>query len=96
MIYKTLKLSNLCVTMKKPKKKAIGRPRVYGDEEVVLTNFRFSRSLLDDIEAAKHALGLPSTAEVVRKALAAYLEVNGSAIRDYKRLREKHGTAGRE
>jgi hypothetical protein len=77
--------------MKKPKKRAIGRPRVYGEEGVVLTNFRFSRSLLDDIEAAKHALALPSTAEVVRKALAAFLEANGSAIRDYKRLREKHG-----
>ena len=79
--------------MKKPKK-TIGRPRIYGDEEVVLTNFRFSRSLLDDIEAAKHALGLPSTAEVVRKALAAYLEANEAAIRDYKRLREKHGVSG--
>jgi hypothetical protein len=80
--------------MKKPKKKAIGRPKRYGDEEVVLANFRFSRSLLDEIEAAKHALGLPSTAEVVRKALAAYLDANGSAIRDYKRLREKHGQLG--
>jgi hypothetical protein len=79
--------------MKKPKK-AIGRPRVYGDEEVVLTNFRLSRSLLDDIEAAKHALGLASTAEVVRKALAAFLDANEAAIRDYKRLREKHGGSG--
>jgi len=61
--------------MTKPKK-AIGQPKVYGDEEVILTNFRFSRSLLDEIEAAKHALGLPSAAEVVRKALAAYLETN--------------------
>ena len=81
--------------MKKPNK-AIGRPKVYGDEEVILTNFRFSRSLLDQIQAARHALGLPSTAEVVRKALAAYLEANEAAIRDYKRLREKHGPAGRE
>jgi len=80
--------------MKKLKKKAIGRPKRYGDEEVVLANFRFPRSLLDEIEAAKHALGLPSVAEVVRKALAAYLEANGSAIRDYKRLREKHGQLG--
>jgi hypothetical protein len=79
--------------MKKPKK-GIGRPRVYGDEEVVLTNFRLSRSLLDDIEAAKHALGLASTAEVVRKALAAFLDANEAAIRDYKRLREKHGGSG--
>jgi hypothetical protein len=79
--------------MKKPKK-AIGRPRVYGDEEVVLTNFRLSRSLLDDIEAAKHALGLASTAEVVRKALAAFLDANEAASRDYKRLREKHGGSG--
>ena len=69
--------------MKKPKK-AIGRPKVYGDEEVILTNFRFSRSLLDQIQAARHALGLPSTAEVVRKALAAYLEANETAIRDYQ------------
>jgi Arc/MetJ-type ribon-helix-helix transcriptional regulator len=74
-------------------RKAKGRPKLYG-EEMVLTNFRFPRSLLDDIEAAKHALGLPSVAEVVRKALNAYLEVNGAAIRDYKRLREKHGTRG--
>ena len=79
--------------MKKPKK-TIGRPKVYGDEEVVLTNFRFSRSLLDEIEAAKHALGLPSTAEVVRKALAVFLEANQAAIRDYKRLREKHRPGG--
>jgi hypothetical protein len=82
--------------MKKPKKKAIGRPKLYGDEEVLLTNFRFPRSLLDEIDAAKHALGLPSIAEVVRKALAAYLEANGSAIRDYKRLREKHGAPGHD
>jgi len=61
---------------------------------VVLTNFRLSRSLLDDIEAAKHALGLASTAEVVRKALAAFLDANEAAIRDYKRLREKHGGSG--
>jgi Arc/MetJ-type ribon-helix-helix transcriptional regulator len=74
-------------------RKAKGRPRLYG-EEMVLTNFRFPRSLLDDIDAAKHALGLPSTAEVVRKALNAYLEANESAIRDYKRLREKHGACG--
>jgi hypothetical protein len=79
--------------MKKPKK-TIGRPPVYGDEEVVLTNFRFSRSLLDEIEAAKHALGLPSTAEVVRKALAVFLKANEAAIRDYKRLREKHRPGG--
>jgi hypothetical protein len=78
--------------MKKPGKTK-GRPKLYG-EEMVLTNFRFPRSLLDDIEAAKHALGLPSTAEVVRKALNAYLDANGAVIRDYKRLREKHGTGG--
>jgi hypothetical protein len=41
--------------MKKPKKKAIGRPKLYGDEEVLLTNFRFPHSLLDEIDAAKHA-----------------------------------------
>jgi Arc/MetJ-type ribon-helix-helix transcriptional regulator len=74
-------------------RKTKGRPKLYG-EEMVLTNFRFPRSLLDDIDAAKHALGLPSTAEVVRKALNAYLEANESAIRDYKRLREKHGARG--
>jgi hypothetical protein len=71
--------------MKKPKN-AIGRPKGYGDEEVMLTNFRFSRSLLDEIEAAKHALGLPSTVEVVRKALAAFLDAN--------ELREKHRPGG--
>ena len=79
--------------MRKPKK-AIGRPKLYGDEEMVLTNFRFPRSLLDEIELARHALQKPSIAEVVREALRAYLEANESAIRDYKRLREKHGGRG--
>jgi hypothetical protein len=36
--------------MKKPKK-ANGRPKLYnGEEEMVLTNFRCPRSLLDEIE----------------------------------------------
>jgi hypothetical protein len=80
--------------MKKPRKRA-GRPKLY-DEEMVLTNFRFPRSLLDEIELAKHALGLASVAEVTRKALSAYLEANGAAIRDYRRLREKHGTSNHD
>jgi Arc/MetJ-type ribon-helix-helix transcriptional regulator len=76
------------------RKKATGRPKLYGDEEMVLTNFRFPRSLLDEIEFARHALQKPSIAEVVREALRTYLEANELAIRDYKRLREKHGAHG--
>jgi hypothetical protein len=63
MLYRTRELSNDSPRHEEAEE-SNRAPKVYGDEEVVLTNFRFSRSLLDDIGAAKHALGLPSTAEV--------------------------------
>jgi Arc/MetJ-type ribon-helix-helix transcriptional regulator len=57
---------------------------------MVLTNFRFPRSLLDELEEARFALRKPSLAELVREALRDYLERHDSAIRAVARAREKH------
>jgi metal-responsive CopG/Arc/MetJ family transcriptional regulator len=61
-------------------------------EEMRLVNFRFPRSLIDELEDVRSAMGLPSIAETVRAAIRSYVEANRPMIEGVRRLREKHGT----
>ena len=62
------------------------------DEPTQLLHLRFPRSMVDEMELARHALEKPSLVEMVRDAVRAYLDANESAIRAFKRLRERHGS----
>jgi hypothetical protein len=61
-------------------------------EEMRLVNFRFPRSLIDELEDVRSAMGLPSIAETVRAAIRSYVEVNRPVIEGVRQLREKHGS----
>jgi Arc/MetJ-type ribon-helix-helix transcriptional regulator len=60
-------------------------------EEMKLTNFRLPKSLLGELDDARHALAKQSVAHLVRDALREFLDRNRVVIQDVKRAREKHG-----
>ena len=61
-------------------------------EEVKLTNFRFPKSLLDELEDARYALAKRSVADLVRHALREFLDRNRKVIQAVKQARVKHGS----
>jgi metal-responsive CopG/Arc/MetJ family transcriptional regulator len=60
-------------------------------EETKLTNFRFPKSLLEELDDARHALAKQSVAHLVRDALRDYLDRHEVVIRAVRQAREKHG-----
>jgi len=61
------------------------------EEEMKLTNFRLPKSMLDELDDARHALAKQSVAHLVRDALREYLDRNQAVIEDVRKAREKHG-----
>jgi Arc/MetJ-type ribon-helix-helix transcriptional regulator len=60
-------------------------------KETRLTNFRLSKSLLDELDVARHALAKQSVAHLVRDALRDYLDRHEAAIRRVREERDKRG-----
>jgi Arc/MetJ-type ribon-helix-helix transcriptional regulator len=63
-------------------------------EETQLIHLRFPKSMVEDMDAARHALEKPSVAELIRAAVQAYLDANAPVIKAFRRVREKHGEKG--
>jgi hypothetical protein len=66
-----------------------GRRPLYG-ENMVLTNFRLPKPLLDQLEDVRSALGKATLVEVVREALQAYVDEKQPTVQAVSRAREKH------
>lgn len=76
--------------MKRRRTQPPGRPKMFG-EDMRLTNFRFPKTLLDEMEEARFALEKASLAELVRDALRDYLTKHRPVIDAVRRAKAKHG-----
>ena len=76
-----------------PKEVAARTKRKPAKMEKKLTNFRFEPELLEELDAARYALGKPSLANLVRDALRCYLEEHADEIRAWRRMRSRHAGA---
>jgi metal-responsive CopG/Arc/MetJ family transcriptional regulator len=60
-------------------------------EGMQLIHLRIPKSLVDEVNSAKHALEKSSVADLVRDALRDYLDKHRGLIDAVRRAKERHG-----